>query len=611
VAGKLGLRFAIINPSATAIWPPTGIALAAFLAWGYEVWPSIFIGAFLVNWFTAGSVLVCFGIALGNTLEAVAAAYCVRRFARGQEAFYRAPDIFRFALLAGVICTLISATAGVASLGLGHLAETAQLKWIWLTWWLGDMGGALIVAPVIVLWNLEYVRAWDRRRTVEFLLMLGCVLLSAEIVFSGLALPRIKHYPLEFICLPALLWAAFRLGPRDTATAIFVLCAVAVRGTLHREGPFARHEWNVSLLLLHAFMAVISIMTLAVAAVVRERQEMMEEALRTSESRFRRLVQSNIIGFMMVNLQGKILEANDAFLDMLRFSRQDLESGLVGGPAMTPHEYHVMDEWTMQQLKTHGVCSAFEKEYVRKDGSRIPVIVGVVRLDPPEDHFVCFVIDATERRLAQAALRKAYDELELRVNERTQELSEANTNLEKEILRRKAVEDELRNLSLHDVLTGLHNRRGFLTYAAQHLKLAHRKQRSFLLFFADVDRLKEINDTLGHLAGDAALMETATVLQETFRESDIVARIGGDEFAMIAGEAKSSDITAYLARLQKRLEEINQTPGRSYRLAMSIGAAVYDPGRESSLSELMRQADEELYKRKSSIPVGFSVRTGL
>jgi integral membrane sensor domain MASE1 len=110
---KLGLRFAFVNPSATALWAPTGITLAAFLIFGSRVWPGAFLGAFFANLTTAGSVLTSIGIATGNTLEGVVACYLVRRFARGPEAFEKAHDIFKFAFLAGMVSTTIRCLDGV------------------------------------------------------------------------------------------------------------------------------------------------------------------------------------------------------------------------------------------------------------------------------------------------------------------------------------------------------------------------------------------------------------------------------------------------------------------------------------------------------------------
>src|SRR5579863_6548058 len=131
VAGKLGLSMAFVHPSSTAVWPPTGITLAAFLILGYRVWPGIFLGAFLVNLTTAGTILTSLGIATGNTLEGLVAAYLVTRFANGRNAFERGTDTVKFAILAGTVSTAVAATFGVTSLSLGGFAPWANFKDIW------------------------------------------------------------------------------------------------------------------------------------------------------------------------------------------------------------------------------------------------------------------------------------------------------------------------------------------------------------------------------------------------------------------------------------------------------------------------------------------------
>jgi integral membrane sensor domain MASE1 len=143
VAGKLGLQLAYVHASATAVWPCTGIAMAALLVYGYRVWPGILIGAFLVNLTTAGTVETSIGIAIGNTLEGLAGCYLVNRFAHGKDAFARAQDIFKFALLAGMAATTVSATLGVATLAVGAVANWSAFGSIWCTWWLGDAIGAV------------------------------------------------------------------------------------------------------------------------------------------------------------------------------------------------------------------------------------------------------------------------------------------------------------------------------------------------------------------------------------------------------------------------------------------------------------------------------------
>jgi diguanylate cyclase (GGDEF)-like protein len=278
-AGKLGLRLAFLHPSSTPVWPPTGIALAALLLVGPRVVPGVFLGAFLVNITTAGSIATSLGIATGNTLEAVVGAHLVSRFANGRKSFARAQDTFKFALLAGLLSTTVSATFGATSLCLGGFAKWATFRPIWMTWWLGDAAGDLVVAPFLILWLANARLRWRSARLVELLALMGCLVLVSEVVFGDSFFPRAKNYPLEYLCIPVLIWAAFRFGQREAATATLVLSGIAIWGTLHGFGPFVRASPNESLLLLQAFMAVVSVMTIGLAALSAERYRAEDQAL--------------------------------------------------------------------------------------------------------------------------------------------------------------------------------------------------------------------------------------------------------------------------------------------------------------------------------------------
>src|SRR5207244_12645357 len=128
------------------------LAIAAFLILGLRAWPVILAGAFLVNVTTAGSLATSIGLGIGNTLEGVVGAYLVNRFAGGRNAFERAPDVFKFALVAAMLSTTVSATVGVTTLAVSGYAKWADYGPIWLTWWLGDVAGGVVVAPVVCLW---------------------------------------------------------------------------------------------------------------------------------------------------------------------------------------------------------------------------------------------------------------------------------------------------------------------------------------------------------------------------------------------------------------------------------------------------------------------------
>jgi diguanylate cyclase (GGDEF)-like protein len=160
------------------------------------------------------------------------------------------------------------------------------------------------------------------------------------------------------------------------------------------------------------------------------------------------------------------------------------------------------------------------------------------------------------------------------------------------------MEDELRALSLTDELTGLYNRRGFFTLAEQQRKIARRLKKKMVLMSADLDNLKGINDTWGHQEGDRALRETANILKECIRETDVIARIGGDEFVVLFIENAIDDSEALTARVQKYLDLHNARRTHAYELSLSVGIAHCPPECEYSINELLDLADALMYEQK-------------
>jgi len=271
IAGKLALRLAFLHASASPVWPPAGIALAALLVLGFRVWPAIFVGAFLVNLTTLGNILTSLGIASGNTLEALCGAWLVNRFAGGARVFGRPQDVFKFAL-AALVSTTVSPTFGVSSLAVGGFAQWSSYWPIWLTWWLGDASGVLVIAPLLLLWSVPATqRTWNQKQVLEVSVLLLLLVVLAETVFGGWLPISARNYPISFICGPIVIWTAFRFTPRETATGIFILSAIAIWGTLHGFGPFILQSENQSLLMLQSWTAALTITAMGIAAAITER----------------------------------------------------------------------------------------------------------------------------------------------------------------------------------------------------------------------------------------------------------------------------------------------------------------------------------------------------
>ena len=264
-AGKLGLSLAFVHPSATAVWPPSGIALAALLLLGLRMWPAIFLGAFLVNLNTAGTVFTSLGIATGNTLEAVLGAFLIIRYASGVQVFQQPWSVFRFIFLAAVVSTIVSATVGSATLLGSGLAEPSHFRSIWLTWWLGDATGIIVVTPLLLLGFLDSPWRWDQRKLLEAgVAGLGLLIVSL-VAFSNPMNPT-KY---AFLSIPVLLWVIFRFDKLAAAIAVLLLSGLAIFN-LSQAVDTAEVALRDPLFLVQAFVAIVGAMSLALSAVVAE-----------------------------------------------------------------------------------------------------------------------------------------------------------------------------------------------------------------------------------------------------------------------------------------------------------------------------------------------------
>ena len=408
IAGKIGLMLASLHASASPVWPSAGIALAALLVLGYRAWPAIFVGAFLVNVTTAGNVATSLAVASGNTLEAVCGAWLVNRFAGGTTVFDRPQGVFKFAL-AAVVSTIISPAFGVASLALAGFADWANYGAIWLTWWLGDTTGDLLIAPLIILWSVTSKRRWNRKEAVEVGILLLMLFILSEVVFGGWLTISARNYPIAFISVPIVIWTAFRFTQRETATGIFILSAIAIWGTLHGFGPFVGETENQSLLALQSWTAVFTITAMALSAGMAERGRA-EEALRETEARINLVTNAANLGLWLWNIRDDELWATAKWRRLFGFAESEpLKFGRL------LQVVHPEDRERIQQLVQHMLehgGGEYESEYriTRPDGStRWIAGYGGVELDEHgKPAFARGVSrDITRRKIAEEELRES------------------------------------------------------------------------------------------------------------------------------------------------------------------------------------------------------------
>lgn len=317
IAGKIGLAFAVINPSASAIWPPTGIALATIILYGLPLWPAVLTGAFIVNVTTTGTPETSLAIAVGNTFEAVIGAFLVFRFASGKQLFSSPMNVIGFSVLAGALATMISPTIGVYALMRGGFIDSRGIFDVWMTWWLGDMGSVLSITPVILLWTrnhfaMEYKKKWFQ--VVAYFVLLY---VSGYMVFTDVL-------PFPYLVLPALLWSAILLTQRETSIGVLIITVMAVVATFAGSGPFIDSAWDINraLLLLQLFVCIIAAMSLIVSSVVSQYRDVLGKLL-DSEHRFRALTEKSSGAISLIDEAAHIIYTSPSTKTVLGYTQEE------------------------------------------------------------------------------------------------------------------------------------------------------------------------------------------------------------------------------------------------------------------------------------------------
>lgn len=620
LAGRLGLSLAFVNPSATAIWPPTGIAIAAFLVLGDQAAISILLGAFLVNFTTSDSLPASIAIALGNTAEGLLAARLVMRFAGGTQAFNRAMDVFKFVILAGLLSPLMSAVVGTSSLVWTGLAPAAEYWPIWLTWWLGDAGGALIVAPPLILWAENSKPRWTGSRALEFTLLFASLLLAAFMIFGNRSPFALRNYPLEFMFIPILIWAAYRFGQRETATIALILSAVATAGTLQGFGPFAQNPANESLVLLQSFMMTASITGLILAALVSERKQaesqLIDSNLKLSLSlddqsdHNSKMILLNEMGDLLQScttvaeaytiigqLGGKLLPEETGILYIINNSKNNMEPTVSWNlPSTEQDTFTLEDCWALRRGRIH---------QFHRNGGGLELLCPHLKDRAPTSS-MC---------IPMAAQGEAVGVFHIRTNLASSSQSEGGspsiTEAKQQIARAMADSTALaltnlklriflREQSIRDPLTGLFNRRYLEETLEREFNRAIRLRRHVGVIMLDLDHFKKFNDTYGHETGDILLRKLGPFLIQHLRGGDIACRYGGEEFALILPEVPLESVQARAEKLLEGIKRIkvDHLGENSPAITLSMGIAMF-PDNGSTSQQVLNAADSALYQAKN------------
>ncbi len=361
ISGKLGLSFASINPSSSAIWIPTAVALASFLLFGYGIWPAIFVGAFLVNVTTTSTILSSIFIALGNTLEGAIGAYFLNKFAGGKKVFEKMHYFYRFVIYAVLLSTLVSATIGVTTLTLAHLAQWKDYEQIWTTWWLGDAMGALIFTPIILLWAVSYKLKLAPKKILEFSVLAVVMIFITQLILM-------HSFSFLYLIIPILIWLVLRFDPKETASFIAIFSLISTFDTNAGVGPFASYTKNESLLFTQTFIGVISLSILPLSIFIYE-----QKRIKWKRDQVALIVESNDQAVIAKTLQGIITFWNTGAEKLYGYKAEEIIGKHI---SVITHPDRIREfSQILENIKEGIKTESIETVRVRKDGSYIDVLL--------------------------------------------------------------------------------------------------------------------------------------------------------------------------------------------------------------------------------------------
>lgn len=568
------------------VWPAAGFGVAVAVVHGYRVLPALALGMTIADLAHGNPLPVALWLGLVVAAGAGVGAELVRRFVpRLGQAHADAADTIRFLLAAGVVATCVTAllgTWGLHAFGGLAAAEIAPTAW---TWWLGDAVGVVTVAPFVLATLTPVRRREALARPGE---MLGLVALTGAVVaasFTPEARALAPHVHVEFAVLPFLVWGALRFGLIGAATACLVMTAIATGATAIGLGPYG----DGTIAQLHGLQFVLAVATAT----------MLLLGITTShKAHLRRQAQheSDFIRAIAENLPGAV------------FRRRLSADGYVSYPYM---------------------AGRFAREFGLDAGATDYALAGDADTTPPPG--LRYIHGQDYQQLHQRLHRSAADleplEMELRFVRDDGEIRWARSisrphrtagggvtwdGILLDVTAEKEQQAQAEYLARHDPLTGLLNRAGLHELIGPALSRARRQGHSVAVCLIDLDDFKEINDSRGHLAGDAVLRAVSERIRETMRLEDIKARLGGDEFIVIQTDVQDHGNAAHACRrLAERLHEPFELDGGPVRTGASMGVALFPDDVESEHA-LFVAADQAMYqaKRDDSGTVFYSAEMG-
>jgi len=405
VAGRLGLATPFTSGNISPVWPASGIAVASILIYGNRIWPAIFLGAFFTNYLSAIPHVASIGLGIGNTLEALTAAFLLQKLAIFDISLSRLRDVLSLIAFGAITATMVGATVGVGVLYATGVSPWSGIGSAWLVYWLGDAMGVLLITPLILA--LRTVNnPLSASRLAELLGLVAALTCTAFFVFLEHSWIAIKLDVLAFAVFPFVMWAAIRFGVAGCAFMITIVATIATVATTYGSGPFAHYSPFIDASLLQIFFFVLSTSGLTLAAALSER-ERLERIRLAQEARIHlaAIVESSDDAILSKDLNGIIRTWNGGAERIFGYSAEEI----IGKPIFTiiPAELHADEFQIMEKLQRGERIEHLETTRKKKSGELINVSVTISPVRDEKGRMVgCAKIarDITERKKTEEAL---------------------------------------------------------------------------------------------------------------------------------------------------------------------------------------------------------------
>ncbi|MGP1385032.1 MAG: sensor domain-containing diguanylate cyclase [Thainema sp.] len=603
----------------SAIWLPTGVSVGLIYIWGYPTWLGSLLGVLLTQAVlynglaTLTDALLTILIITIGTIGTLLGVYGTTALTHKRYILGHARDTTAF-----IICNCFLSPLFAAVLTPLLLCLLGKFAWAYylplaLSLWMGDAFAIMTVTPLIMAWHHDasIFKRLLHQQPVEGMLIVFLMLVVSQIAFS-------HGYPVAYLVVPLILWAAFRFGEVGATLLMVGIAAISIIGTIHNRSLFAQSSLSSSLTLLQSFIAFISITTLIVSAVLNENNRAKAD-LKQTNAMLNQFLNALPVGVSVHSPDGTALYMNPMAEQLLQSSQIHLNQSMKTAQSGEQNLIYRAGTNTLCPPEQLPISRALKGEYlldddleIRHPDRTIPLEVqGTPILDEQGavTSAIAVLQDITERKRTEAILANYTHELEQEVSHRTRELASANQQLQREIQQRERAQaalhdavQALQQLVNLDGLTRIANRRCFDERLQQEWQKSVREQRPLALILLDVDYFKRYNDFYGHQAGDECLVKVAqAAAQAVKRSDDLVARYGGEEFVIILPNTDQNGAVRVAQRLQNAIRDLAIAHAQSevsQTVTISMGIAQIVPQLDGSTDALVHLADQALYQAK-------------